>query len=613
MKHIYTLIALAVTFSSFAQSDFVREKATSHLYPFYHGVASGDPLDDRVILWTRVTDDTLSVDSVVVNWRISTDTSFSNIVNSGSGYASVDRDWTYKVDADNLSPGQWYYYDFESLGKYSLTGRTRTAPVGDIDSLRFGIVSCSNYEHGYFSPYRHLMDRNDIDCILHLGDYIYEYEVGGYSANISGRENEPTNEIITLEDYRIRHSHYKLDDDLRKLHQQYPFINIWDDHESANDSYVDGADNHDPGTEGLWSDRKANSAQAYHEWLPIRSPQPGNLRIYREFQFGDLINLPMLDTRIEARSEQGGSGEVNDPTRTLLGPVQYDWLTTNLTNSTKRWNIIGQQVMMAPLEIFGTPANYDQWDGYNFEREKLLTFVDTANINNFVVLTGDIHTSWVNDIPMSGYDASNCTNSAGVEFVVTSVTSTSFLTFSVGSGLIKSMNPHMQYIDLAQRGYGILDVSKTKCQMDYYYMDDIEDPLSNEYYGTGYFVNNNETCANQASGFTVRPGVLPIPAPEFPYGYVSLVDVEEHNFTVFGAYPNPAQSEVTFQFYLNKPEELKISVYDIAGKQVYTDMISSFNTGVNYAQINISTLASGTYSFIIESETNRVSKTIIKR
>jgi hypothetical protein len=171
----------------------------------------------------------------------------------------------------------------------------------------------------------------------------------------------------------------------------------------------------------------------------------------------------------------------------------------------------------------------------------------------------------------------------------------------------------MQYVNLAERGYGILDVSKTKCQMDYYYMDDIEDPNSNEYFGTAYFVNNNETCANEASGFSVRPGILPIPAPEYPFGYVAPVSIEENNFVVFGAYPNPAQSEVTFQFYLNQPEDLNITVYDLAGKQVYADEISSFNTGVNYAQINISNLASGTYTFIIESETNRVSKKIIKR
>ena len=613
-KTILTLLVAFLTLANFAQKEeYFRQKNLAELYPFYHGVASGDPISDAVILWTRVTDDTLSVDSVAVEWRIATDTSMTNIINSGIGYAAESRDWTMKIDANGLQPNTWYYYDFKTFNRYSIRGRTKTAPVGDVDSLRFGIVSCSNYEHGYFSPYRHLMNRNDIDCILHLGDYIYEYEVGGYSANISGRTNEPTNEIITLDDYRVRHSHYKLDNDLRLLHQQYPFINIWDDHESANDSYKDGADNHDPATEGLWADRKNNSAQAYHEWLPIRSPQPGTGRIYRSFEFGDLIKLPMIGTRIEARDEQGGSAEANDPTRTLLGPTQYSWLTNNLSSSTKQWNIVGNQVMIAPLEMFGTPANYDQWDGYNYEREQLLNYVVDSNVNNFVVLTGDIHTSWVNDIPLSNYDGSNCTGSAGVEFVVTSVTSTSFITFTVPQSFITSMNPHMQYIDLNKRGYGILDVNKTRTQFDFYYMNDIEDPNSGQYFGQGYYVNNNEKCANQAAGFSVNAGPLPIPAPSEPCPTdVGIDELNYEDFVVFGAYPNPATDDVTFQIYMDHPGDLNINIYDIQGREIFSDAMNNLTKGLNYAKLNINTLAAGTYSFVIKSETNVATKTIVK-
>lgn len=615
MKSLFlSLFGLVLAITASAQSeDYLREKGVIDLYPFYHGVASGDPLHDRVILWTRVTDDTLTSDSVAVSWRIATDTLMNNIVNVGLGFAAESRDWTFKVDATGLQPDTWYYYDFESLGHHSIIGRTKTAPVGDIDSLRFGVVSCSNYEHGYFSPYKYLRDRNDIDCILHLGDYIYEYEVGGYSANISGRENQPTNEIITLEDYRIRHSHYKLDENLRRLHQQYPFINIWDDHESANDSYKDGAENHDPATEGSWTDRKANSQQAYFEWLPIRPPQPGLPRIYRSFEFGDLINLPMIDSRIEARDEQGGAAEAMDPSRTLLGPTQFNWLTDNLTNSTKQWNILGNQVMIAPLELFGNAVNYDQWDGYAYERGRLFDTIATHNVNNLVVLTGDIHTSWVNDIPASGYDASACTGSLGVEFVVTSVTSTSFITFNAGTSLIQSSNPHNQYLNLAERGYGILDVNKQRVQFDYYYMDDIEDPNSGQYFAEAYYVNNNEKCANQASGLTSRPGMAPFFAPD-PEDLSASVG--ENNgagsFVVMGAYPNPADELVTIQMYSDNAASVNIEVYDLQGRQVFKDVISNVHVGVNYAQLNLSGLEQGTYQVVITSGLEKITKAIVK-
>lgn len=613
LRSFILLVFATFSVSSFlAQQEYLREKGITDLYPFYHGVASGDPLSDRVILWTRVTDDTLTIDSVLVEWRVATDTTMVNVVSSGSGYASVSRDWTFKVDATGLSPNQWYYYDFRALDHYSIRGRTKTAPVGDVDSLRFGVVSCSNYEHGYFTPYRYLTQRNDIDCILHLGDYIYEYGAGGYSADLGDRQNEPANEIITLDDYRIRHSHYKLDEDLRKLHQQYPFINIWDDHESANDSYKDGAENHDASTEGPWSVRKDNSAQAYHEWLPIRSPKPGEGSIYRAFQFGDLVNLPMIDSRIEGRDEQGGSAEANDPTRSMLGTEQYDWLVDNLKNSTCQWNVLGNQVMFAPLEAFGLAVNYDQWDGYAYEREQLMNEIVTNNINNFVVLTGDIHTSWVNDIPLNTYDPDDCTGSIGVEFVVTSVTSESF-PINIGVSLIQSMNDHMQYINLAEKGYGILDINKTRTQFDFYYMDDIEDPNSGQYFADGYVVENNEKCAHQSNGYSVRTEDKPVLAPATPIHMTNgLETLVYEEFIVMGAYPNPAHDNVTFQIYLNEESDLDIEIYDLQGRLIFSDVIQNLKVGVNYAQIEISSLTQGAYSFVLSNEKNKVSKSIIK-
>ena len=607
-KTILVLILSLITYIYFSQSIDNREKLDADLYPFYHGVASGDPLPDAVILWTRFTDDTLTADSVQVNWRIATDTNMTNIINSGSGYTNEDIDWTFKVDAMGLQPNTYYFYDFEAVNRHSLIGRTKTAPVGDIDSVRFAVVSCSNWQHGYFHAYRHLKMRNDFDVVLHLGDYIYEYEEGTFSANMPDRVHEPTHENLTLEDYRLRYSQYHLDDDLRDLHQQFPFILIWDDHESANDSYKDGAQNHNAG-EGAWSDRKNGSTRAYHEWLPIRSPDMTNkLKIYRKFQWGDLIDLHMLDTRIIARTEQ--TNNYSDPTKELLGTDQFNWLINGLKNSTARWNILGNQVMMSPLKAFGVTVNKDQWDGYTYERNRLYDSITANNIDNLVVLTGDIHTSWVNDIPLSGYDASGCQNSLGVEFVVTSVTSTSF-NLPVSTSIIKFSNPNIQYVDITKRGYMILDVSKTKVQGDYYYMNDVEDIAIGEYFGDAYFVNDNEKCANQASGPTSRPiANQHYYAPQYPIGY--HVGIERPDMIVLGAYPNPTHGVITAQVYLQKQEEIAVQLVDLEGRIVLTKQIGTTNLGANYVSLNLTSFKAGAYSLIIKTASKQITKTIIK-
>ena len=611
MKLATSIILSLLFFSVFSQNLNPRKSLDPILYPFYHGVASGDPLSNAVILWTRFTDDTLSIDSVEINWRIATDTSMVNVINSGNGFAHVENDWTFKVDASGLSPDTWYYYDFEAFNYHSIRGRTKTAPLGDNDSARFAVVSCSNYEHGYFNAYRYLRDRNDFDAVIHLGDYIYEYAAGGYSAGIVDRDNEPTNEIITLEDYRVRYSHYRLDDDLRDLHQQYPFINVWDDHESANDSYVDGAQNHSPSTEGPWIERKSNATQAYHEWLPIRSPVPGDLQIYREINYGDLMSLYMLDTRLEGRSEQGGTS--SDPNRTILGQNQFSWLTNELKTSNTKWNILGQQVMIAPLEVFGATLNDDQWDGYDYERTRLYDSITLNGIDNIIVLTGDIHTSWVNDIPLSNYDASNCTGSVGVEYVVTSVTSPGLgFLGTVAGGTISLFNPHIQYTNLSEHGYMILDVSKDKVTGNYYYMNSVDAILSGEYFEDAYSVLDGENCVNQASGPTQSSKDPPIFAPESPINGTATINDHLTAFTVFGTYPNPFYEDLTIQLFLANDQAITFECYDITGKLVFNQEIYLLSKGLNYVKLYLSSLSSGTYSLVIKSENHYSSKKLIK-
>ena len=581
------VILSAVSFSQKNQNP--RKSLDPNLYPFYHGVASGDPLSDKVILWTRITDETI-VDSVLVEWRIGTDTLLTNIVNSGQAYAYASNDWTFKVDVDGLQSNAWYYYDFKALGRRSIVGRTKTVPDGNTDRVRLGVVSCSNYEVGYFEAYKYLMERNDIDVVLHLGDYIYEY---GTSGNSIGREEvEPANEIITLDDYRLRYSHYRLDDDLRKLHQQYPFITVWDDHESANNSWIGGAENHTPGTEGDWNDRKNNSGKAYHEWLPIRSPQPETYSIYRKFQYGNLIDLIMLDTRIEGRSEQGGDS--NDSTRTILGETQFNWLTTELSNSTAKWRVLGQQVMMAPLELFGSVLNDDQWDGYNYDRQRLYSHIMDNNIDNLVVLTGDIHTSWVNDLPLSNYDGSNCTGSVGVEYVITSVTSTGLEQLGgLGGGTVSLFNPHIKYTNLAEKGYLVLDVQQDKTIGNYYFMNDISSSGNGQYFETAYEMNDGERCAVLTTESFVNIDPVPF-APFYPLDQLSLT--ENENSVLLGAYPNPATEELVIQFYLNEVSPLSVELVNNSGKVVFSKPLKDLKVGLNYLKVYMQELPAGLYT-----------------
>jgi alkaline phosphatase D len=437
--------------------------------PFYHGVASGDPLSNQVMLWTRVTPDSSMGQTIPVYWQIATDTGFQNVVDFGQTEARPEDDYTVKVDVCGLSSDSWYYYTFMAMDRISITGRTRTAPAGKNDSARFAVVSCSSYENGYFNAYADIAERNDVDALIHLGDYIYEYETGGFSSSVAGRTEEPTNEIISLSDYRIRHSHYKLDDQLKRAHQVLPFITTWDDHETANNSWMGGAQNHNAG-EGPWAARKANGQRAYSEWMPLRYPFPGDSTIiYRKVRYGDLMDILVLDTRLIGRDEQDlfAAGSSN---RSLLGQTQFNWLTQSLSDSSTVWKILAQQVMIAPLQLFGLPLNDDQWDGYAYERDQLTSYVVNNNVDNVVVLTGDIHTSWVNDVPGPGYNSSTGANSRMVEFVVTSVTSPGF-PIAAGAGLVQALNPHMKYIDLTEHGYMVVSVSRTRTQADFYYVN----------------------------------------------------------------------------------------------------------------------------------------------
>lgn len=490
-----TLSAAGLAPAAFAHG---RDGAGKGDAGFLHGVASGDPLHDRVILWTRVTPRRWT-DEVQGRWYMATDARMKRVCCSGRFATDVARDFTVKIDAYGLDPGRTYYYQFETRGSSSPIGRTRTLRSARADALRLAFVSCSNFPYGYFNAYARIAERNDLDFVVHLGDYLYEYALGEYGdpALAGLRDVKPVNEIVSLLDYRMRHALYKTDADLQEVHRQHPFICVWDDHEAANDAYRDGAENHNPEQgEGSWQVRRRHAVRAYNEYMPIRSRSVADDKIYRHFQIGDLADLIMLDTRLHGRDKQAGfkTGQadlpaadpiVADPQRTLLDFDQEQWLERKLWSSKQRgtrWRILGQQVMLAQLSAtFGkTIINPDQWDGYAPARQRLFrNFIDN-DIHNNVVLTGDIHSSWCNDLtvnpwdPAAGYDPASGAGVVGVEFVTPAVSSPGpypdAATAAVVAAQLKYVSPHMKYVELSQRGYGVLDITRQRALCEIYHV-----------------------------------------------------------------------------------------------------------------------------------------------
>jgi alkaline phosphatase D len=496
-------------------------RAAEQAPAFLHGVASGDPLPDGILLWTRVTPAPEAIPGsgagpdTEVEWVVAEDRAFTVVVAKGSVTASAASDHTVKADVRGLAPATDYFFRFSAGGTDSPVGRTRTAPAPDaaVTGLRFGVVSCANWEAGHFAPYRHLAARGDLDAWLHLGDYIYEYATGAYAARDTVvRPHAPAHEILTLADYRIRHGRYKTDPDLQALHATAPVVAIWDDHEFADNAWPGGAANHTEGAEGSWAARQAAAKQAYFEWMPVRPALAGTT--YRRLRFGRLADLSLLDLRT-FRSQQAstGSGSVDDPERTLTGRAQLDWLKAGLTASDTTWRLVGNSVMIAPFavgslsadllrplaELLGLPKeglalNTDQWDGYTDDRRELLDHLRAHAIRNTVFLTGDIHMAWANDVPVDAgtYPLSA---SAATEFVVTSVTSDNLddivkvpqgTVSAIAAPLIRAANRHVHWVDTDRHGYGVLDVTAERAQMDYYVVSDRTDPAATSSWARSY-------------------------------------------------------------------------------------------------------------------------------
>ena len=535
-----TVLFFAVALSLFS---FASCGDSSGDVSFDHGVASGDPLSDRVILWTRVTPPG-SRETVEVTVEVATDAEFTNLAGDPvTTTTTAGQDYTVKVDFEGLSAGTVYYYRFRSDGATSPTGRTKTLPQGDVGSVKLAVFSCASYASGYFNVYAHARDA-DVDAVLHLGDYIYEYDTEGLSLENSEEivRNLPADndiEILTLDDYRKRYALYRSNSRLQDLHAAHPFIAIWDDHEVADNSYKDGASNHNEG-EGDFEVRKMAALQAYYEWMPIRGNTQGREAAYRSFSFGNLVDIHMLETRLVARDKQLDYGDyftqagiidiprlqMDMQSQTLLGSTQLDWLLEQLTGSAATWQVLGQQSLMGrmnlpaellvhlenptpqlaldTLELTGIkaralqddpsltpgelsrintvlPYNLDAWDGYPAEREAVLGAAYSAD-KNLVVLAGDTHNGWANNLK----DAED--NQVGVEFAGPSVTSGGIEAVlglpeafaAQFSRAVETLVDDLVYSNASDRGYMIVSFTPQEARSEWIYVDTASEPEFSE-------------------------------------------------------------------------------------------------------------------------------------
>lgn len=465
-------LAMLDPVSAFEQSRTVKFTAD----PFSLGVASGDPWPESVVLWTRLAPDPLNGGGaprqpVKLRWEIASDDRMRNIVASGATTARPELGHSVHVEVFGLQPARWYWYRFTSGGAASPIGRTRTAPASNarIDRFAFAFASCQHYETGFYTAYKHMLEE-DLDLVVFLGDYIYE------GSAIQGRprtHNGP--EPKTLAEYRNRYALYKSDALLQRTHAAFPWVVTWDDHEVENNYAGDVDQDNEPREKFLA--RRAQAYQAYYEHMPLRPStfrRGRSVEIYRRFRFGNLMEMNVLDTRQYRSDQPCGDGvkplcpESLAPKATIMGGRQERWLTQGLDQSRARWNVIAQQVMVAPVDVKSGPEreySMDKWSGYIEERNRLLSFLARRRPSNPVVITGDIHTNWAADLK-ADFDKEN-SPAVGAEFVGTSISSGGDGADTQSSTAQRlAENPHVKFFN-AQRGYVRATLTPERWQTDY--------------------------------------------------------------------------------------------------------------------------------------------------
>jgi alkaline phosphatase D len=632
--HIVCFISISSLFSGSLQAnDYPNDRSVldSTIQPFYHGVASGDPLTDRVIIWTRVTTDTASLQ---VKWRVAKDTMMQNVVAQGVFTTDASRDYTVKVDVAGLQPDTYYYYEFEALGRYSQRGRTKTTPVGNVANYRIAVVNCSNYSFGYFNAYDAIRKRNDVDFVIHLGDYIYEdgLRTGPNAIDTLKRRTFPEYDAYDLVSYRQRYAWYRLDPSLLELHQQFPMVVIWDDHEFANDAFADTSAYHYPATQGTWAARKETAIRVYKEWIPMREDTSRSNIINFQQKIGNLADIIYTENRIEKKdvnsSQQGldlitnvDNLEFDTPDKPMHGVRQMEWMSQQLKNSTATWKVLANQVVFASFvykqTILGLSFPWHSaagWDIYPLERKQILDTINQYNIKNMVVLSGDIHVAMAFDIPngVTPYNPSTGEGSAGVEFVGDNVVNGGL--FGGQQSYMYANNQHLKYVNPNSTGYFVVDLTPTSACADYW-QTDLSGLLSPSLALLGTWCTKvNENHLKLYTGPTYTAKTYPALVPYAPRnnGLTVGIKTPQNQVELLSIYPNPTENYLRFQYFMKIPETLTVVVYDITGNEIRTVDFGPQSAGLHQDALQIQDLPAAQYIVTFKTSAGSVSRKFIK-
>ncbi len=441
--------------------------------PFAHGIASGDPSARGARLWTRVAG---ASGDVEVSARVALDPELHDVVAVAPAVARAEDGHCVSVEVEGLEPDTLYFYAFEdTAGGRSFTGRTRTLPEADPARIRLAFTCCASLGHGYLHTYQRIADREDVDVVVHLGDYIYEYGDGGYGTL---RGYDPPHATLSLEDYRRRYAYYRSEPELAALHARHPMIVTWDDHELANNAWPGGAAGHDPVLEGPWERRRDAAARAHREWLPWRDDGVG---LFRAFRFGELAELFVLDTRGRRDAPPVDLDEAGAPGRSILGPAQRDAFLAALRASTARWKLVAGSVQLSPHAEFW---NLDAWDGYADERRRILEVIEGESIDGVVFVCGDGHKSFADDVPrdLATYEPSTGLGSVAVELMTPAASSPNLFGSEARAfeARVRAASPHTRFVDAESRGYWVVDLDPSRAAMELYFVAGVEDPAGGE-------------------------------------------------------------------------------------------------------------------------------------
>ncbi len=599
MKHPYYQYLMILFFLVLTQSPTQAQEiimpdnmyADSTNLAFPYGVTSGDPLPNAVIIWTRIATPPVTVLSIPVTWEMALNEDFADIVLSGNFETNPTRDWTIKVDAIGLQPYTTYYYRFvDSEGNISQTGRTKTAPEANdnIDEIKVAVASCSSVYSGYFNAYKRIAERNDLDLMIHVGDYLYDFVDGDEQVRVP----TPTPTVPnSLEEWRERHKYYLLDPDLRAARQQHPWIVLWDNHDISHNN----------------PDLILASIQAFMEYVPVRAPdleEPKN--IYRSFNYGNLLDVVIIDILVHRDQDMQGDEW------SVLGLEQYDWLLNTLENSDAKWRVIGNQKQMAgwnvdgvpdvfPIEFDGPVADSTSWDGYNAERVLIYDFLTNNNINNNLVVTGDLHISMASDLTATPldtltYNETTGEGSVGVEFLPTSISrgnldeqgiSPDINDFVVD--LDKFYNPNRVYAEFIQHGYGLLHIKPDSVIAQIWYSPILE--ISEEE------ILGVELVMRDAENHWVHPQIST---------QIAAIEKESEGMEL---YPNPTKDALNISFKEKLNSNYNVEIWSLDGRLL---MQQKVNNNLDKLTLTLGNLPKGNYYVLIHTATTKMAKSFVK-